>query len=77
MTSRAYKIIKGSGGGGKILDKRGEIQKLAGPATMTSRACRREREGVKRVRKEKREDEKAGPATMTSRAYKREREGKM
>ena len=26
MTSRAYKIRKGSGGGGKILDKRGEIK---------------------------------------------------
>ena len=33
------------------LAKRGEIQKLAGPATMTSRAYRREGERVKRVGK--------------------------
>ena len=78
MTSRAYKIRKGSEEGGKILDKRGEIKNLAGPATMTSRAYRREgKERARRVRKEKTGKEKAGPATMTSRAYKREREGEM
>ena len=60
-----------------ILNTRGEIKKLAGPATMTSRAYRREgKERARKVRKEKRGKEK-GPATMTSRAYKREREGEM
>ena len=56
-----------------------EIRKLAGPATMTSRAYKSEGEKVnypkKGGRKEKREGEKAGPATMTSRAYKIKKKG--